>query len=84
MTHATTGITKNVKTFPVRRLANLRDRWNGTAQTVNKYTFIACSPAPKNFEAFLKRVGLALFNFLGGGWGGGLSHKGDGVFQGRA
>ena len=33
---------------------------------------------PENFEAFLKRVGLAVFYFLEGG----LSHKGDGIFQG--
>ena len=32
----------------------------------------------KNFEAFLKRVGLVLFNFLGVG----LRRKGDGILQG--
>ena len=86
MTHVTTGITKNVKTFPVTCLANLRDQWNGTPQTVNKYTFIASYPAPKNFEAFLKRVGLAYFFFGGGGGAepqGGMvfSRGGPGDFQ---
>ena len=32
---------KNVKTFPVIMcLASLRDQWNGTTQTVNKYKLL--------------------------------------------
>ena len=38
--HVTTGITKKVKTFPVMCLTSLRDQWNGTAQTVDNYTFL--------------------------------------------
>ena len=37
MTQVTTGISKNVKAFPVMCLTSLRDQWNGTAQIVNKY-----------------------------------------------
>ena len=36
--HFRSSITKKVKTFPVKYLRSLQDRWNGTAQTVNNYT----------------------------------------------
>ena len=38
--HVTTGITKNVKTFPVMSVTSLKDQWNGTAKTINNYTLL--------------------------------------------
>ena len=42
MTPVTTGITDNVKTFPVICLTSLRDHWNGTVQTASDYTLLNC------------------------------------------